>query len=273
MDSAAVSEAIKEAIGRAVCTIPEHVENSLIRARRAEKSRIAQRQLDCILENVKRAGGKRPVCQDTGLPLFFIRAKQFSNEIEAAVYEGLSKATREIPLRKNCVDPLSRKPLGNVPIIKWEFSDDNSIEIEFLPKGAGSENASALAMLKPSEGVRGIERFVLQTVLKNAKNACPPIILGVGIGGSADIAMALAKKALLRDRNGEEWALEESLLEKINSLGIGVMGLGGSTTCLAVKVEKSVCHTASLPVAVNMQCWAHRHAKIRVYGDGAIGHS
>lgn len=271
MKKGTVSAAVREAVRRAVCTVPKGVEAAIRRARKKESNPIARLQLDCILENLKVSRGTKPICQDTGLPIFFVRAP-FSNDIEAEIYEALSQATEEIPLRPNCVDPLSRKPIGNRPIISWEHGRGDFVEIEFLPKGAGSENMTAFAMLKPSEGTAGLEKFVLQAVLKNAKNACPPIILGIGIGGSSDVAMSFAKKALLRGSKGAEPALEKRLLKKINSLGIGPMGLGGNTTCLDVKIEKTFCHTASLPVAINIQCWAHRHSKVRIYGDGKIEH-
>ncbi len=271
MDSAAVSGAIREAVRRAVCGIPEGVEGALAKARQNEKNQVARIQLDCILENIRLAGGKTPVCQDTGTAIFFVRAP-YSRELEAAILDGFAQATKGIPLRPNSFDAFSRKPLGNIPIINWEHPAGDFAEIEFLPKGGGSENAGALAMLKPSEGIEGVERFVLQTVLKNARNACPPILIGIGIGSTADTAMSLAKKALLREGPGDDDELEKRLLEKINSLGIGAMGLGGSTTCIGVKIGRTFCHPTALPVAVNIQCWAHRHAKIRVYGDGKIEH-
>ncbi|MBU2560434.1 fumarate hydratase, partial [archaeon] len=175
-----------------------------------------------------------------------------------------------ILFRFNVVDPLSRENSGDntgagIPQIHWSTSDDGHTYITYMPKGAGSENASAAGMLKPSDGVKD---FVLDTVKKAGGKPCPPIIVGVGIGGAMDTSAMLAKRALLRtldSRNPEEAyaKLEDELLKEINELGIGPMGLGGLTTALAVNVEYAACHTASLPVAVNIQCWAHRHHTMR----------
>jgi fumarate hydratase subunit alpha len=184
-------------------------------------------------------------------------------------------ASKEIPLRPNIVHPISRKNSGDntgagVPVIEFEVLDGKDfIEISVLPKGAGSENMSALRMLNPSEGIVGIKKFVLDTVAAAGSNPCPPTIVGIGIGGTADRAMLLSKRALLRSldsRNSDAAMakLEKELLTDVNQLGIGPMGLGGKTTSLGVCVEYSFCHTASLPVAVNIQCWANRKAKARI---------
>jgi fumarate hydratase subunit alpha len=162
-----------------------------------------------------------------------------------------------------------------MPYINWKVGDKDYIEITVMTKGAGSENMSQLAMLTPSQGLKGIKEFVLNTVLRAGGNPCPPMILGVGIGGSADISMKLAKEALLRPLNvrhsdPEIAALETELLESMNMLGIGPMGLGGKTSLLGLNIEYAYCHTASLPVAINVQCWAARRGTVRIHTDGNL---
>lgn len=264
---------IVELIKKAVVDLPEGVEEALIEAYEREESEIAKLQLKNILENVRLAREfQSPMCQDTGLPLFFVdlgNAKR--KEIEKAIVEGVKEATSSVPLRPNVVDPLSRKNTGDntgngMPQIYWGASGDDYTYVTYMPKGAGSENASAQKMLKPTESIKD---FVLNTVKDAGGSPCPPIIVGVGIGGTMDTSTMLAKKALLRpldSRNShEEYAkLEDELLTEINRLGIGPMGLGGKTTALKVNIGHAACHTASLPVAVNIQCWAHRYAVTRL---------
>jgi fumarate hydratase subunit alpha len=192
----------------------------------------------------------------------------------------VEKATELIPLRPNAVHPLTRKNPGTnigerMPYINYKFSKDDYLEITVFPKGAGSENMSALAMLTPSQGIKGIKEFVLDTVVSAGGKPCPPIILGIGIGGSADISMKLAKESLLRPINERHKddkiaALEEELLNALNLTGIGPMGLGGKTSVLGVSIEYAHCHTASFPVAINIQCWAARRATARIYSDGKV---
>jgi len=276
-----LTEVVVELFRRAVIQPPVDVVRALQDAYRNETSEIARTQLKAILDNIKLARKKEvPVCQDTGIPLFYVTVgSNISvdvNDIHEAVVEGVAKATKTIPLRPNVVDPVSRKNSGNniadgMPHIDFTFLPEKDyVEITVLPKGAGSENMSALAMLKPSEGVKGVKKFVLETVARASGNPCPPTIIGVGLGGSSDLALALAKKALLRpigtkNRDRTLAALEVELKEKINQLGVGPMGLGGRATCLAVQVEKAGCHTASLPVGINMQCWTGRRAAARVF--------
>jgi fumarate hydratase subunit alpha len=263
---------IVELIKKAVTDLPAEVEEALRSAYKLEDSEIAKLQLENILENVKLARESgRPMCQDTGLPLFFVELGTSKKEdVEKAILEGVREATASVSLRPNVVDPLTRENTGDntgkgIPQIHWSKSKDERTYITYLPKGAGSENASALKMLKPADDVK---EFVLDTVKEAGGKPCPPIIVGVGIGGAMDTSAKLAKMALLRPLDSknptEEYAkLERELLEEINRLGIGPMGLGGKTTALAVNIEYAACHTASLPVAVNIQCWAHRHQKER----------
>ena len=264
---------IIELLRKAVCDLPEDVESALEKALESEENETAKTQLKNILDNVKYARKKGiPICQDTGILRFYVRlgkAGVGAEEVKGVILQAVEKATKEIPLRPNSVDALTRENSGNVPEIEFELTKNDSIEIIAFPKGAGAENMSALAMLTPADGIGGIKKFVLETVKKAGGKPCPPTIVGVGIGGLSDTAMGLAKKALLR-KTGEHnpdsaiAKLEKKLLEEINSLGIGPMGLGGKTTSLAVHIETVPCHTGSLPVAVNLQCWANRRATIRV---------
>jgi fumarate hydratase subunit alpha len=263
---------VTELIKKAVTDLPEEVERALETAYNLEEGDTAKLQLKNILENIKLAReSQRPMCQDTGLPLFFVELGNSKKEgVEKAIVEGVREATNSVLLRPNVVDPLSRSNTGDntgrgIPQIHWSTSDDGHTYVTYMPKGAGSENASAVKMLKPTGGVK---EFVIETVKKAGGKPCPPIIVGVGIGGAMDMSATLAKKALLRPLDSknpdESYAkLEDELLKEINELGIGPMGLGGRTTALAVNIEHAACHTASLPVAVNIQCWAHRHHTMR----------
>ncbi|HIE32012.1 MAG TPA: fumarate hydratase, partial [Methanosarcinales archaeon] len=211
------------------------------------------------------------ICQDTGILIFFVEIGRdfvLDFDIRDAINDGVRKATRIIPLRPNAVHPITRDPSGNVgvglPDIILDLVEGDHIRITVLPKGAGSENVSRLAMLNPSQ-VADIRRFILKTVVDAGGMPCPPIIVGVGVGGSFDKAARLAKRAILReipDMND----FEQEILDDINSLGIGTMGLGGDITALAVHIEYAHCHTASLPVAVNIQCWAGRRASVELGG-------
>lgn len=260
--------------------LPPDVAQALERAAKEETSPIALSQLQIILANVRAAAeGVVPMCQDTGVPIFFIRGR-YDHRLEGAIRRGIVRATEEVPLRPNTVDPLSRHNHGDnlgpgMPMVHFEPADIDHMEISVLPKGAGSENWSALRMLNPADGGEGIRRFVIDCVMKAGSRPCPPTIVGIGIGGTADLAMVLAKKALLRplgSRNGDQALaeMESTLLRQLNSLGIGPMGLGGDTTALGVLAEKASCHTASLPVAVSLNCWAARKAFARAYPDGRV---
>jgi fumarate hydratase subunit alpha len=275
-----IRDSVVELLLEAETSLPKDVENALKKAYKAEYSDIARTQLKAILDNVALAGKKKvPMCQDTGVPVFFVglgsKAKVDIGLVTDAIIEGVKVASKEIPLRPNIVHPLTRKNTGDntglgVPVIEFEVLDGKDyLEITVLPKGAGSENMSALRMLNPSEGIVGIKKFVLDTVAAAGSNPCPPTIVGVGIGGTADRAMLLSKRALLRPLGSSNSdtvmaKLEKELLGDINRLGIGPMGLGGKTTSLGVNVEYCFCHTASLPVAVNIQCWANRKASVRI---------
>lgn len=274
IDYDTVVSAVVDILEESETVLPWDVVDALQKAASWESSPIAKEQLEAILKNIEIAAkNKVPMCQDTGILIFFVelgRDCRMDFRLEDAILEGVKKATESIPLRPNAVDPLTRSNSGNntgdgIPDIKYELVDGSSIKITVAPKGAGSENMSSIKMLNPTEK-DSIRNFVLETVLNASGKPCPPIVVGVGIGGSFDKSASLAKSALLRkvDEMDEE---EKALLADINSLGIGPMGLGGKTTALAVHIKKAHCHTASLPVAVNIQCWANRHASVVLGGD------
>lgn len=274
-----IKNTVVELLKRAVTKLPPDIEDALNAAYQKETSDVAKMQLKAILDNISLAQETvTPMCQDTGIHIFYVTVgKVETGNIEKAIREGVEKATETVPLRPNAVHPLTRKNPGtnvgeNMPYINYELSDADYVEIHVMPKGAGSENMSKLAMLNPAQGIKGIKQFVLDTLLNAGSKPCPPVILGVGIGGSADISMKLAKKALLRPVTDHHpspdiAALEEELLEALNDTGIGPMGLGGATTVLGLNIEYAACHTASHPVAVNIQCWAARRASARIYED------
>ncbi len=264
-----IADATSRAIGQAEITLPEDVVAALERAKFREKNPVARRELENILENIELAGRLRvPICQDTGVPIVYVTLPPeipLTPEIGQAIQEGVREASVSVPLRPNVVDPLTRKNTGDntgrgMPAIHIRPGDTFTITV--LPKGAGSENVSRSTMLLPSQHA-GIRTFVLETVLRAGGRPCPPVILGVGIGGTFDGAAALAKEALLEPVDRMD-RFEQQLCDDVNRLGIGPMGLGGDTTALAVKVKIADCHTASLPVAVNVQCWACRRATVLV---------
>ena len=271
-----VVNATIDILKKAETQLPSDVIDALKQSQIRETSPIAKSQLSAILKNIEIAKERSiPMCQDTGILVFFVelgRDVHLDFNLEDAIVEGVRRATKIIPLRPNTVDPLTRNNSGDntgvgLPDIKYEMVDGNKLTITVAPKGAGSENMSAITMLNPTE-VDSIRNFILTTVLNAGGMPCPPIIVGVGIGGSFDKAARLAKSALLRDIDPQKMTkLEHEILRDINSLGIGPMGLGGDTTALAVHIKTAHCHTASLPVAVNIQCWANRHASVTMGGD------
>jgi fumarate hydratase subunit alpha len=243
-----------------------------------ESQEIARTQLGAIMDNMKKAEHMGiPMCQDTGIPVFYVKGR-FDSTIASKIAEGVARATAEIPLRPNTVDPLTRENQGSnlgegMPIIHYIPTDDDYTEITVLPKGAGSENMTRLAMLNPADGVDGVKKFIIDTVLNAGGRSCPPTVIGVGIGGTSDVCVEMAKEALLYhidDDNPDKTlaALEEEIFMALNESGLGPMGLGGSTTALRVRIKKACCHTASLPVAVNIGCWATRRASARISEEG-----
>ena len=253
--------------------LPADVKKALEEAVDREESPLGREILQDILRNAEIAKRDEvPICQDTGLAVVFLELGQdvkfVGGDLNEAINEGVRRGYVNGYLRKSSVDDpfLVRKNTNdNTPaIIHTTIVPGDRVKIIIAPKGGGSENMSALAMLKPSDGVNGIKRFVVDTVEKAGSNPCPPVIVGVGIGGTIDKTTLIAKKALLRtvgehNQNPEVAKLEKELLEEINKLGIGPQGFGGRTTALAVNIETFPAHIASMPVAVNMQCHAARH--------------
>lgn len=276
-------EALAEALAQAATVLPTDVEEALREAHAREEGP-ARVQLEAILRNVEMAkAGRVPICQDTGTPTFFVRfGLDFPHlkELFSAIPEAVRRATREVPLRPNTVHPFTGKNPGDntgryVPAIAWEPMPGDSVEIHVLPKGGGSENCSALKMLSPGVGLRGVKEAVVEHVVAAGGLPCPPTIVGVGVGGGADLALKLGKIALLRPLRQrhpepEVAALEEELEELINASGVGPMGLGGKTTVLAVHVEYAHRHPASLPVGIVVQCWAHRRATVHIGSDCSV---
>ena len=269
------AEAITEAVARmcieANCHLPGDMQRRIRESLEAEPWPQAQEILERIVENFETAGEeKQPICQDTGMACVFLKIGQevhISGDLTEAVNEGVRRGYGDGFLRKSVVrDPLRRVNTGdNTPAILYtELVPGDRVEITVAPKGFGSENMSAIRMLRPSDGVEGVKDFVVRTVEAAGPNPCPPIVVGVGIGGTFDKAAFLAKKALLRsveEPNPDPYyaGLERELLEKINALGIGPQGFGGRTTALAVNIETYPTHIAGLPVAVNINCHVTRH--------------
>jgi fumarate hydratase subunit alpha len=268
----------------AVTKLPRDVKEALQRAYREEKNEAGKAHLEAMLNNIELAEkNSSPMCQDTGVINFYVKAgaqaKQL-DKIEDALRKATERATAEIPLRPNSVDPFTEKNTGDntgrfIPHIHWQMTSGDSIEITALPKGGGSENVSALKMLNPSDGLIGMKNFVIGTIIEAGGKPCPPTIVGVGIGGGADIAMKLAKSALLKPLNQpapdtKVAKLARELHKAANLTGIGPMGLGGKTTVLGVQIEWANRHPACYPVAVAFQCWAARKATARLRSDGSV---
>lgn len=285
-----VTDATVRALYRAETSLPPWVLERIKEGLERETNPLARSQLQFMLENVILAESSGlPICQDTGLPIFHVQMGQdlhLDFDLVEAIAEGVRKATSSIPLRPNAVDPLTREnSLDNtgqgMPDIILDRISGQSLSITAFPKGAGSENMSLIMMLNPADDP---VEFIIDAVRERAANACPPLFLGIGIGGSFDLAARMAKHALLNMHRLQQSSvessaksdccissvilaeevkrkrLEESLMERLNNLGIGPMGLGGDTTVLGLRIEKALCHTASLPVAINFQCWANRSA-------------
>ena len=272
IEAARITDTVKRLCIQANVILPEDVKNWIIKRKSEENWAPAREILDRIEENFELAAAENvPICQDTGVACVFLEIGQevhiAGGDITQAVNEGVRQGYAEGYLRKSVVrDPLDRVNTGdNTPaMIYYDIVPGDKIKITVAPKGFGSENMSQIKMLRPSDGIEGVKAFVLKAVEEAGPNPCPPIIVGVGIGGTFDKAALLAKKALLRD-TGTPSAdplyakLEEELLEKINALGIGPQGFGGKTTALAVAVEHYPTHIAGLPVAVNINCHVARH--------------
>lgn len=272
-----IVKTVKKLYMDAVISLPNDVFDALLKAYEKEEG-LSKEILYQIVENQKVALEDRiPLCQDTGVVVLFVQwgveALYEEGDLLEAFNEGVRLAVKEGYLRASVVDDpvFERKNTkDNTPcIVHFEPEKGDKVKIILAPKGAGSENMSALKMLKPAQGLKGVKDFVIETVKNAGGNPCPPIIVGVGIGGNFEKCALLAKKALLRKvgepNNNPAYAqLERELLEEINSLNIGPMGIGGKTTALAVHIEYAPCHIASLPVAVNIQCHSARHKEAEI---------
>jgi len=277
-----IIEGIVTLIKKAETELPVDVIKALEKAKKTEEG-IALTQIETILANVELAKKKkRPMCQDTGIQTFFVNIGidyPQINKLKDLIIRGVKLATKEIPIRPNTVDPFTGKNHGDntgdhIPYITWNFVKGSDIFITAFPKGGGSENMSKLGMLKPGVGIDGVKDFVVKEVIATGGQPCPPTVIGVGIGGGADLALKLGKIALLRpvgsrhkDKNIA--AIERELMSRINKGGKGPMGLGGKTTVLDVHVEKAHRHPASLPVGIVIQCWADRRANMIIHKDGS----
>lgn len=271
---------------RSLKEIPPDVVETLKQAAQRETKEVGRRIFSHYLQSIE-LGRKQEmmVCQDTGIPIYWVEIggelRLDGSRLTDAIVRGTERATREHPLRSSIVSPLKRENRQTstgerIPIIHYDFvRGSNVLDILFMPKGSGSENMSFMKMLVPADGVNGIKRFVLEQVVGAGAKPCPPTIVGIGIGGSSDLCMTLAKKATTRplgSRNPDPQlaALEEELLSAINQTGIGPQGLGGDTTALDVHIESAWTHITCNPVAVNLQCWRAERRRAKISADGNV---
>lgn len=266
-----IEQAIYNAINEAACSLNQFTLDKLRLAKEKEKNKLASSILDDIIKNDEIAAKEMiPMCQDTGIVVVFAKIGydvHFTCDLYEAINSGVRKAYNDFYLRKSVANPLTRKNTSdNTPaIVHTEFSKGDTLELRIALKGAGSENMSRLKMLNPTDGIEGISDFVIETVKLAGGRPCPPIFVGIGIGGDFEKSALLAKEAILEENANPDLEikeLEDSILKKINSLNIGPMGLGGDTSAFQVFIKTAPCHIASLPVAVNIQCHANRHVKV-----------
>lgn len=275
IDVSAITEAVKNLCMDANYYLGKDVVQRLQECEKKEESPTGKEVLNKILENAQIAESDQvPLCQDTGFAVFFVELGQevhiVGGDFVEAVNEGVRRGYKEGYLRKSIVgDPIERTNTGdNTPaVIYTDIVQGDGVKIIIAPKGGGSENMSEVKMLAPAAGIEGVKDFVIDRVLRSGANPCPPVVVGVGIGGTFDKCAQIAKRALLRPIGSKHpnpfyAELEEELLERINRLGIGPQGFGGRCTALAVHVEVHPCHIASFPVAVNMQCHVARHKEV-----------
>lgn len=266
-----IEQEVYNAINEAACNLNQFTLNKIKLARESENNKIACGILDDIIKNDTLASKEMiPMCQDTGIVVVFAKIGydiHFNCDLYDAINSGVAKAYNDFYLRKSVAYPLSRiNTKDNTPaIVHTEFTKGDKLELTIALKGAGSENMSKLKMLNPTDGYEGITNFVIDTIKEAGGRPCPPIFVGIGIGGDFEKCALLAKEAIMQEKNSQDEEikkLEETILNKINSLNIGPMGLGGNTTAFAVFIKTAPCHIASLPVAINIQCHANRHVKV-----------
>src|SRR5947209_2268529 len=288
-----IEDAARELYIRALKDIPKDVRAALKKSYDAETNageQTASKVMLTVLKNIELADEKdMMVCQDTGLPIYKLlvgsRLDLDLAEVKKRLRVACERATKDYPLRSNSVHPLTRKNTQTntgqgIPIVKVDFvPDSDTLEMWMAPKGSGSENMSFLRMLKPADGVKAVKKFVLECVFDSGANPCPPTIVGIGLGGTSDLAAVMAKEASCFRKVGTKnpdplvAQLESELLDLINQTGIGPQGLGGVTTALAVNIEWAHTHISQLPVAVNMQCWRGERACATIDADGDGTHS
>ena len=278
------TQKIANALGEAVIRMPDDIVKALEIAFEKENSGLARMHLQAILDNIKLADKENlPICEDTGIQTIFIDVGNdfpFLAELVKSIPRAVELATKEGPLRANTVNPFTGKNSGdnlgpNAPAITINMVEGNEAIVHLLPKGGGSEQMSRLWMLNPADGIEGLKKQVLKRVQEAGGRPCPPTIIGIGIGGSADMCMKLAKKSLLRpldepNPDPDAAVLEKELLAAINELEIGPMGMGGKTTALGVHVEFAPRHPATFPVGLVMQCWCNRHVIVRINSQGEV---
>jgi fumarate hydratase subunit alpha len=282
MDDVKLEETIVSLLRLAVTKLPLDVVKSLEAAFNNEGNTTAKNQLEAILQNVRLAENHSiPICQDTGILIFYINVgAQFPliHQITKIINDSVRRATKEVPLRPNTVNPFTNENPGDnaglsIPWINWKVNNGADLEITVFPKGGGSENMSRLAMLTPGQGIKGMKRFIIDAVVEAGAKPCPPTIIGIGLGGGADICMKIAKEQLFRPigqrhPNRKIAEIEVELLDALNQTGIGPMGLGGDTTVLDVHLESTMRHPASFPVGLAIQCWAARRASATITKEG-----
>ncbi len=265
-----VQEAIEYLLEDICVNMPKDTISALKNAYNEEISEYGKANLKMALDNAKIAKeNNMPICQDTGMVTVFVQIGQDVHFVDGLFVDAVNEGVRRayVNFRKSVLTPIERKNTGdNTPaVIHFSLVEGDKVTLTVAPKGFGSENMSALKMLKPSEGLDGIKNFIVETVSKAGANPCPPVIIGVGIGGTMEKAAVMAKHALAKSKNsGDKFinSLENELKEKINELGIGPQGLGGKCTCLNVFIETFPTHIAGLPVAVNVQCHCARHGEV-----------
>ncbi|MBN1106845.1 MAG: fumarate hydratase [Deltaproteobacteria bacterium] len=286
LDYNLVEETAKELYIRALCDLPPDVRDALRRAHARETHATARTIFETMLKNVEVADRKRTlICQDTGLPIYMVKIGSDFHwngaEIRKRLEEGAKRATLEFPFRGSSTHPLTRiNPQTSVgerlPVMYFDFIPDrDTLDILMIPKGSGSENMSSMKMFIPADGTAALKKFVLDSFVQAGGNPCPPGVIGVGIGGTADLVTRLAKEAIARpvgERNPDPLyaELEEELERAINATGIGPMGLGGDISTLAVHIEGAYTHITQNPIAVNTQCWPARRARAVVHPDGRV---
>ncbi len=283
-DEEKVLKALVKGMRDGVIELPPDVHEKIKEAHAKETNETAKNQLEAILTNIQLAhDGQAPMCQDTGVQIFFIKAGYdfpYLKELVKLVPKAIAKATMDVPLRPNTVNPFDgtnpKNNLGfNMPAMTIDMVEGDGATVYVFPKGGGSENMSKLWMLTPAQGFKVMKQKIIEQVQFAGGKPCPPTVIGIGIGGGADIAIKLAKKALLRPLDEpnpmpEIAAMEKELLDMINSLGVGAMGMGGDTTSLAVQIEYTNRHPATFPVGMVVQCWCDRRQSIKIDKNGEV---